>query len=156
TRVGRPECVRAGKGYGKGAGGVEHHTLRILLRRSAGAGTSAKVPEKRQRDIIIGISAGASEVHTRASGDREVGRRAGNLTLWRIVDRDGTRGWRGINTSCCIGARERDGKSPGGREDDVTRVLHRRGRRYPTEIPDKGEGLVPLSIHTVPLKRHRR
>ena len=133
-------CISAGKGHGKGAGGVENHALRILLRRSAWAGTPTKVPEKRQWDIIIGVSTGASEVRTRASGDREVGRRAGNLTLWRTVDGDGTRSWRGINAPCGIGARERDGKSPGGRKSEVARVLHRRRRRHATEIPGEGEG----------------
>ena len=48
------------------------------------------------------------------------------------------------------------GKTPAVGKVMVARVLHGRRRRNATEIPGEGEGLIPLSIHTAPLKRDRR
>src|SRR5215510_4813697 len=102
TRVGRTQGISAGKRHGESSRCAKHYAGRALLRCRAWTGAATKVPQECKREVILEITAGAREVDTVPRADGDVCRWVGNTTLWRIVDGDGPRRWRGISASCRI------------------------------------------------------
>jgi hypothetical protein len=145
-----------GERDGKLSGRIEPHIVRILLCRSGDISPSPKKPQEPKWQVVLCISAYASEIDLAACRDDDVVRKANDTALWRVIDchRMGRGGVIGKVSS--IGAGERDRKRSRAGKGEGARTLHSRRGSSSAKVPRKAQGEILLCIDTGPLKGQGR